>query len=409
MTERPSDSHGRHGNARRKAQYGCRAGVSMPGAHPTDAHTAASARRRRPVRQPSPVGADPVLRARHPRDAARTVAVVGRPPGHRADRRPERAVDAVVRDALHAAGARRPPVHRPRGALRPRHRRGAVGALPGHPQPAADGRARRSLPRRDRGSLRRRVLRPRAVPAAPRRSAAARPGRAGDRDDARRGALDLREPADFHRGAAAGHRRGSGGPLSGGRTRRGPLHGGADLDQELLPPRRRPAHGVPGEPLRPPARHHRHRRDGPTMPGRGATSTCPARRPTPATPGPRWPAPHVCVVLNPRREIKVFAEGRAGVQLQPRRLAAVRPVVEVRVVAVGRRQRRAGRAAVPLRPRSVGRAPGRAVRRAAPARRVAGPAGGGHRPPRHGAARAGPARRGRRRAATCCTCWPGAP
>ena len=31
----------------------------------------------------------------------------------------------------------RPPLHRPRGALRPGHRRGAVGPLPGHPQPAA--------------------------------------------------------------------------------------------------------------------------------------------------------------------------------------------------------------------------------------------------------------------------------
>ena len=178
-------------------------GVSMPGTHLTDAHTAASARRRRPVRQPAPVGADPVLRARHPRDAARTVAVVGWPSGHRADRRTRARCRCGGSGRATRCGCRRPPVHHPRGALRPRHRRGALGALPGHPQPAADGRAGRSLPRRDRGSLRRGVLRPRAVPVAPRRRAAGRPGGAGHRDDARRGALDLREPADLHRRAAA--------------------------------------------------------------------------------------------------------------------------------------------------------------------------------------------------------------
>ena len=41
----------------------------------------------------------------------------------------------------------------------------------------------------------------------PRRAAAGRPGRAGARDDACRGALDLREPADLDRGAACSARK----------------------------------------------------------------------------------------------------------------------------------------------------------------------------------------------------------
>ena len=51
--------------ARQSRRRALRAGPS------TDAHAAASARRRRPLRQPAPVGADPVLRAGHARDRGR--------------------------------------------------------------------------------------------------------------------------------------------------------------------------------------------------------------------------------------------------------------------------------------------------------------------------------------------------
>ena len=99
----------------------------------------------------------------------------------------------------------------------------------------------------------------------------------------------------------------------------------------------------------------------------------------------------------------------AGVQLQPRRLAAVRPdrrSTRLWQSAVGSDAlaERLFRSALDLSDARQG-ALFVVLRRPV---RIAGPAGGGHRPPRHGAARAGPARRGRRRAATCCTCWPGA-
>ena len=86
-----------------------------------------------------------------------------------------------------------------------------------------------------------RVLRRHAVLAAG-RWRPVRACRRGARDSARGGALELREPADLDRRAAARGRRGSGGSVSGGRARLAALHGRADVDQELLPPRRRPAH-----------------------------------------------------------------------------------------------------------------------------------------------------------------------
>ena len=62
-----------------------------------------------------------------------------------------RAHGAVVRLALHAARAGAAPVHEARDALRPRDRSSAGGALSRHPQPAHDGRARRAVPRCNRG------------------------------------------------------------------------------------------------------------------------------------------------------------------------------------------------------------------------------------------------------------------
>ena len=83
--------------------------------------------------------------------------------------------------------------------------------------------------------------------------------RRGARDAARGGALELREQADFDRRAAARGRRGPGRRLSGRRARLAALHRRAYLDQELLPARRRPAHGVSRRARRPAARHRRHR------------------------------------------------------------------------------------------------------------------------------------------------------
>ena len=162
--------------------------------------------RRRALRQPAAVGAAPVLRARDARRRADAVGVVRRPAGDRAVGQSVGADHPLVRHALHAARARPLAVHGARSAAGAGDRRGAGGALSRHPEPAHHRRARRSVPRRDRGSLRRRVPRPPALRDRGARGAG-RSHRLGHRAAARRGALELREPADFHRRAAARHER----------------------------------------------------------------------------------------------------------------------------------------------------------------------------------------------------------
>ena len=127
---------------------------------------------------------------------ADSVAVVGRPAGDRADQRSVGADDSLVRIAARAARAGAAAVHRARGAAGAGDRRGAVDALPRDLRSAADARARRAVPRRDRGSLRRRVRRrrwPTRDPAQTRADLVA----TAHRSAARRGAVELREPVDL--------------------------------------------------------------------------------------------------------------------------------------------------------------------------------------------------------------------
>ena len=155
---------------------------------------------------------------------AGAIAIVRRPARDRVHGGSGGAGGALVRQPLRAARAVAAAVHRARSALRAGDRQRARVALPRDPDPAADGGSRRALPRRDRGSLRRRVLRRHAVFAA-RGWRPLRARRRGARDAARRGAFELREPADLDRRAAARGRqrseqRVSRAPSATGRTTR---------------------------------------------------------------------------------------------------------------------------------------------------------------------------------------------
>ncbi len=103
------------------------------------------------------------------------------------------------RHVLHVPARR--PVHFARGAAGARPRRGAVDPLSRHLRSAAHARARRALPWRDRGPLCRR-LRRRDVVHGPGADPRGHRGD-GDRGAARRGDVQLREPADFVRRAAS--------------------------------------------------------------------------------------------------------------------------------------------------------------------------------------------------------------
>ena len=217
---------------------------------------------------------------------------------------------------------------------------------------------------------------------------AARPGGAGHRDDARGGALDLREPADLHRRAAARHRRGS--------------------DRRSIPPAERDELHYTGalasiksfyrlaDGLRTVFLVNRTGRLLDIVDiGRWADhagSATPVDVPCAQTYNGHARATvagqHVCVVLNPRREIKVFAEGAQVFSFSHAdwRLLDQTSKYALWQAAVG--QRGAGRAAVPHGARPVGRAAGRALRRAAAPDGVAGAARGVAGPARHGAARA---------------------
>ena len=117
-------------------------------------------------------------------------ASLRRPAGDRAVRRSVRAGRPLVRHALHAARARAAAVHgaRDRGS---RGRSASVLAARYRAilNPQADGRARRAVPRRHRGPLRRRVPRRRVRTDVGDGRAARRPHRVGDRGAARRRAL----------------------------------------------------------------------------------------------------------------------------------------------------------------------------------------------------------------------------
>src|SRR5688572_5893068 len=97
--------------------------------------------RQRALRQPAAGGTAPVLQPRDVRDGANPVAVVRRPAGDRADRRPVRALDSLVRVAARAARARPASFHRARGAARTGDRDGAGEALPCLVRSEADARA----------------------------------------------------------------------------------------------------------------------------------------------------------------------------------------------------------------------------------------------------------------------------
>ncbi len=173
-------------------------------------------------------------------------------------------------------------------------------------QSQVDGRARRAVPRGHRGPLCRGLSRrpPVSVGTAvdPRRS-----HRGGHRGAPRGGAVELREPPDLVGRARA-------------RSRRRPARddarpadvarvlAGTDGGEELLPARRRPATHCFWPPRRPPAST-----SSTWISGRrtAAATTLPA--PVPAAYQAHARATlrggHVCVVLSPSHEIKVFAEG----------------------------------------------------------------------------------------------------
>ena len=226
------------------------------------------------------------------------------------------------------------------------------------------------------------------------------------RDAARRGAVELREPADLDRRAAA--RQATpirSAPYAGRRARFAALHGRADVDQELLPARRRRAHRVSG---------------------RRATAGCSTSSTSSAGAGPRsgsrarWKcrAPrrtqpharatrlgrHVCAVLSPRREIKVFAEGAEMFTFRGAdwHLLDLQAKYGLWADAVGRPAlaRRLFQTALDL----ADAREGALFVVAAPADRVAVAAGRRRRPARHGAARPGVGSRHAVAAATCCTC-----
>ena len=137
------------------------------------------------------------------------------------------------------------------------------------------------------------------------------------------------------------------------------VHGVADGHQELLPPGRRRSHAVSGQRRRPAAGHHRRRALG--QPGlatpRQLQIAC-ARAYQPHARATMQHG-HVCAVLTPSREIKLFAEGVGALRVPRRRLAPARPAGEVSAVGGGRRQRRA-RACACFRRRSIWRTRARA-------------------------------------------------
>ena len=142
----------------------------------------------------------------------------------------------------------------------------------------------------------------------------ARPGGDRHRGAAGGGAFELREPRHLVGCAAAekGRRTRSVGTT----TWRGAvsLLAGPDRHQELLPPVRRPADAVPRQPRRGSARHHR---GGAGTRGR-RRSRSPVRSPTAPTRWRRSATGTSCIVLSPSHEIKIFAEGDAGLQLPER-------------------------------------------------------------------------------------------
>ena len=87
-----------------------------------------------PLRYVPSAGAPAVLRARDARVRGRAIAFVRWAAGHRADGRSRGAGGPLVRQPLCAARTEAAAVHRERGAVRPRHRHRAVGALPRHPE-----------------------------------------------------------------------------------------------------------------------------------------------------------------------------------------------------------------------------------------------------------------------------------
>ncbi len=165
---------------------------------------------KRALRQPAAGGAAAIFRSRHVRDGRDPVAVVGRAPRDRADRRSLGACRPLVRHAARAQRAVAASVHRPRGASCARDRRGAGGSLSRDFRPQADGRARRPLSRRHRGPLRRGLSRRgRVQPSAGHRAESRGSRGERDRGAARGGALQLREPRDFFRRVVARYRWGS--------------------------------------------------------------------------------------------------------------------------------------------------------------------------------------------------------
>jgi hypothetical protein len=159
-----------------------------------------------------------------------------------------------TRHILHVP--RPPAVHEPRGPARAGDRRRAVGALPRHLRSQADARARRPLPRGDRGSLRRRLPRYAVATRIPRRPAPTS-SPPPSRCCASRRCRATRTGHLVGRAAARG-RRGPW-PPGAGRGPDLPLLAGADRDQELLPGLERPRHRLSGQPRRLRARPRGHR------------------------------------------------------------------------------------------------------------------------------------------------------
>ncbi len=171
---------------------------------------------------------------------------------------------------------------------------------PSSPSPFLPGRA--AADRRDRqrpGPPLPRPLRPRGgppgrdVPVRLRRlhrhrvprPARIRPDPRGARGAPRGGALDLREPAGFHRGPAPGDR-GRPGHARPGQPRGGaPLRRPPDRDQGVPPALRRRPDGLPRRPPRRPRPGRRRRPTGPTGPRGPSPWRAPARGPTATTPG----------------------------------------------------------------------------------------------------------------------------
>ena len=335
------------------------------------------------------------------------VAVVRSAADDRADRRSGRA-DASrwfgTGYTLRVPG--RWPFTAARGAARARHRRGAVGArYRAILNPQLDGRARRAVPRADRGSLRRRVLRRAAVRAR---------GARGARSIASRRVIEMLRVAALS--SYENRPISTGVLLLGGdqdpcrpelaprERRRAAYTGVADLDQELLPARRRRAHGVPRGRRRPAARHHRHR---PLE--RQLLSGCRSCE----VPGAQAYQAHARATLRAaarvRRAQPVARDqglrgGRRGVRVPRRRLAPARPEGEVRAVGARRSATRRWRCGC-FRPRSTwptrakARSSSSCATRPRPCRSWSPPADR-----LDVGDRAGAPGSTCRRAATCCTC-----